>query len=91
MLEKISDEMVADLYAVFTKLESEKDAEILLKDLCSINEILQMAQRLRAAKLLLQGKTYAEVNALTGASSATLSRVSACTQYGAGGYQKFLK
>ena len=49
-----------------------------------------MAQRLRAAKLLLDGKTYNQVIDETDISSATLSRVSRCVQYG-NGYRKFLK
>ncbi|MDO4743129.1 MAG: YerC/YecD family TrpR-related protein [bacterium] len=49
-----------------------------------------MAQRVEAAKLLLQGKTYNQVTEATDISSATLSRVSRCVQYG-DGYSKFLK
>ena len=48
-----------------------------------------MAQRIRAAKLLLEGKTYNQVIEETDISSATLSRVSRCVQYGRG-YKKFL-
>ena len=50
-----------------------------------------MAQRVRAAKLLLEGKTYAQVITETDISSATLSRVSRCIQYGEGGYASVLK
>ena len=47
-----------------------------------------MAQRLRAAKLLLEGMTYNEVISQTGISSATLSRVSKCVNHGSDGYKK---
>ena len=53
-------------------------------------EIEKMAERVEAAKLLLEGKTYNQVIAETDISSATLSRVSRCVQYGKG-YSKFLK
>ena len=58
-------------------------------DLCTKNEIEQMTQRLIAAKLLLQGKTYNQVIEATDISSATLARVSKCYKHGKG-YKKFL-
>ena len=61
-----------------------------LGDLCTINELRSMAQRLQAAKMLLDGKTYQEITAQTDISSATLSRVSRCVQYGKG-YSALLK
>ena len=51
----------------------------------TIKEILDIAQRLKAAKMLKAGKNYVEVCAETGMSSATISRVSRCLEYGAGG------
>lgn len=91
MLDKITEAMTEHLFETLCKLQTPEDCKKMLTDLCSVNEILQMAQRLRAAELLLSGKTYAQVIAETGISSATLSRVSACTRHGAGGYLKFLK
>ena len=61
----------------------------LLEDLCTRKEVEQMAQRIRAARLLKEGKTYQQVIAETDISSATLSRVSRCLQYGSG-YRKLL-
>ncbi|MBE6809897.1 MAG: TrpR-related protein YerC/YecD [Ruminococcaceae bacterium] len=78
------------LYSLFLSLESEKDCDDLLNDLCTAKEIEQMAQRVRAAKLLLSGKTYSQVMEECVISSATLSRVSRAVQYGKG-YKKFLK
>jgi TrpR-related protein YerC/YecD len=49
-----------------------------------------MSQRLKAAKMLLDGKTYSEIVEQTEISSATLARVSKCVQYGNGGYQRIL-
>lgn len=87
---KIDANMLDDLYSVIISLSTRQDCELLLSDLCTDKEICQMAQRLRAAKLLMEGKTYNQVMAQTDISSATLSRVSRSLQYG-GGYIKFLK
>ena len=80
--------MLRDLYEALTAISSPEDAELLLDDLCTRKEVEQMAQRLRAARLLMEGKTYSQVIEQTNISSATLSRVSRCVQYG-GGYRKF--
>lgn len=87
---KISEEMIHELFDLFISLKSREDCEVLFEDLCTNKEIEQMAQRLRAAKLLINNKTYNEVIKETDISSATLSRVSRCVQYG-NGYIKFLK
>ena len=81
--------MEKDLYRVLVSLESVEDCRALLEDLCTRKEVEQMAQRIRAARLLKEGKTYQQVIAETDISSATLSRVSRCLQYGSG-YRKLL-
>lgn len=90
MNDKITTEMIQGLYAALIKLNTKEDCELLLSDLCTVNEVLQMAQRMKAAQLLLQGNTYAQVIAKTDISSATLSRVSSCIRHGRGGYRKFI-
>ena len=55
-----------------------------LEDLCTAKELENMAERCYAAKLLLEGKTYNQVMEAVEISSATLSRVSRCVQYGSG-------
>jgi TrpR-related protein YerC/YecD len=62
----------------------------LFADLCTDKELENMAERLYAAKLLMEGKTYNQVMELSSISSATLSRVSRCVQYGKG-YKNLLK
>lgn len=89
-MEKVTNEMILALYKTLLKLKNIEDCEMLLDDLCTKNEIEQMAQRIHAAKLLIEGNTYAKVIAETDISSATLSRVSTCVRHGAGGYKKFL-
>lgn len=87
---KASEEMINELFDLIIDLKSREDCEILFEDLCTNKEIAQMAQRVRAAKLLMQNKTYNDVIKETDISSATLSRVSRCVQFG-NGYTKFLK
>lgn len=91
MENKISDEMIAELYETVSSLKTAGDCKMLFDDLCTYKEIEQMAQRVIAARLLIEGKTYAQVIEKTDISSATLSRVSRCVQHGSGGYKKFIK
>ena len=86
---KVTEEMVNDLYSPILSLESPEDCRLLFEDLCTYKEIEQMSLRVRAAKLLIEGKTYNQVMDEVEISSATLSRISRCVQYG-GGYAKFL-
>jgi len=83
-------EKIAVLYRVIAGLQTPEDCEILFADLCTNKEVEKMAERLHAAKLLLEGKTYNQVIEETDISSATLSRVSRCVQYGKG-YSAVLK
>ena len=80
---------VTALYELMAKIETADEAKELFADLCTTTEIAAMAQRIAAAKLLIEGKTYEQVIAETEISSATLSRVSKCVKYG-DGYRKFL-
>ena len=84
------DEKIEALFRLIADLKNPQDCRDLFDDLCTIKEIEKMAERVYAAKLLLEGKTYNQVIAETDISSATLSRVSRCVQYGKG-YQKVLK
>ena len=83
------NKMIDELYELIVSLKSTEDCKILFDDLCTNKEIEQMAQRVCAARLLIEGKTYNQVIEETDISSATLSRVSRCVQYGEG-YRKFL-
>ena len=83
--------MLKELYTSLLKVKTEEELELFLDDLCTIKELESMAQRLKAAKMLLDGKTYNEIVEETEISSATLARVSKCVRYGGGGYQSILK
>lgn len=90
MCNRNNEQMINELYGLIASMESSEDCRCLFGDLCTVKEIEQMAQRVKAAKLLIEGKTYNQVIEETDISSATLSRVSRCVQYGEG-YSKFLK
>ena len=83
------NKMIDDLYDLIASLKTREDCRALFSDMCTNKEIEQMAQRIYAARLLIEGKTYNQVIEETDISSATLSRVSRCVQYGEG-YRKFL-
>lgn len=83
--------MLKELYDEILKLETEEECEAFFSDLCTIKELQSMGQRLLAAKMLLEGKTYNEVIEETDISSATLARVSKCVRYGDGGYANIIK
>ena len=83
-------EKIQALYALIAQLQTAEDCNALFEDLCTMKEIEKMAERVYAAKLLLEGKTYNQVISQADISSATLSRVSRCVQYGQG-YSQFLK
>ena len=84
------NEHVAALIGLLAKTDNEDDILALMEDLCTAKELENMAERCFAAKLLMEGKTYNQVMASAKISSATLSRVSRCVQYGQG-YSKLLK
>ena len=81
---------IDSLVKLLTQLDNEEDCRALLEDLCTIKELENMAERCHAAKLLMEGNTYNQVMEQVEISSATLSRVSRCVQYGKG-YSKLLK
>ncbi len=69
---------------------SEHEVAALLDDLCTVQELEALSQRIQVAVLLTQGMNYAEINRKTGVSSATISRVNKCINYGSGGYKAVL-
>ena len=78
------------LFALLASIDNTEDLEKLFADLCTKKEVENMAERLYAAKLLMEGNTYTQVMSQVNISSATLSRVSQCVQYGTG-YSRLLK
>ena len=78
------------LFDVIRRLETREDCEKFFEDICTIKEVQDMAQRLDAAILLEQGVNYQTISEQVGISTATISRVSKCLNYGSGGYREAL-
>ena len=79
-----------ELFRAILALETEEDCSAFLEDLCTVNELKSMEQRIEVAMYLRDGMIYQDILKRTGASSATISRVNRCLQYGAEGYQTVL-
>lgn len=79
-----------NLFKAIALIESDKECKSFFEDLCTIKELSDMNQRLEVAKLLSSGKNYQEISVLTGASSATISRVNKCLTYSSG-YKEMIK
>jgi TrpR-related protein YerC/YecD len=74
------------LYKAILSLDSIEECEKFFDDICTVKEILDLSLRLKVAKLLKEDYSYIEIEKLTGASSATISRIGRCVNYGSGGY-----
>ncbi|MBE7087547.1 MAG: hypothetical protein E7369_04520 [Clostridiales bacterium] len=81
-----SIETFDELFKAVLKLESIDDCRKFFEDVCTIKELEDILQRLEVATYLTEGKNYQEISKLTGASTATISRVNKCLNYGRGGY-----
>ena len=74
-------------YEAILALNTVEECKLFFEDVCTIKEIQAMAQRIHVACQLDEGRNYLEVCEATGASSATISRVNKCLNYGEGGYR----
>ena len=84
-------EAVEKLYQAILTLKNNEECALFFEDICTIQELETCAQRFEVAEYLSNGKSYQEVNKITGASTATISRVGKCINYGAGGYKMVLE
>lgn len=85
-----SDPGTDRLVQAILALEDTEEVYRFLDDICTISEVKALAQRLQVALMLNQEETYTYIAGVTGASTATISRVKRCLQYGAGGYKSVL-
>ena len=83
--------MIDELFDAVLTLEDREDCYRFFEDICTINEIHAIAQRLQVAKLLSEKKTYSDIESITKASTATISRINKCLVYGADGYKRVLE
>lgn len=88
---KLMTEDTAAFFSAILSLKTPEECCRFFEDVATIGEVQSMAQRLQVAKLLDQGLKYAEIAQRTGASTATISRVSRCLSYGADGYRLVLE
>ena len=79
------------LFDAILSLETREECYNFFEDLCTVKEISDMAQRLEAAKLLLNGNTYDQIVKAVEISTATISRINRCIQYGSGGYRDVIE
>lgn len=84
---KFKNEAIDALFEAILLLETEEECYRFFEDIATISEIKSMAQRLEVAKMLQKNFTYSEIAEKTGASTATISRVKRCLNYGADGYK----
>ena len=78
------------LFSAILSLANEEECASFFEDICTIKEIQDLAQRWCVARMLSEGEKYQTIEELTGASTATISRVNKCLNYGSGGYRKVI-
>ncbi|MEJ8777233.1 YerC/YecD family TrpR-related protein [Pseudogracilibacillus sp. ICA-222130] len=89
-IDKLRGKQLDQLFEAILTLESKEDCYRFFDDVATINEIQSLAQRLQVAKMLHDGSTYNAIEQETNASTATISRVRRCLEYGSGGYEQVL-
>ncbi len=77
---------VETLFEAILTLRNVDECRVFFEDVCTLKELREISQRLQVAQMLRSGTSYAVINAQTGVSTATISRVSRCLEYGPGGY-----
>ncbi|MDO4939556.1 MAG: YerC/YecD family TrpR-related protein [Lachnospiraceae bacterium] len=91
MNDKLKTKEVDGLFDAVLKLKTRDECYDFFEDLCTISEILSMAQRFEVAKLLNSGMKYHDIAQNTGASTATVSRVNRSLKYGNDGYELVIR
>ena len=91
MNKKIRTEAVDHLFDAILKLQNKEECYSFFEDLCTVNELLCLSQRFEVAKMLREGRTYLEIAQLTGASTATISRVNRSLNYGNESYDSIFE
>ncbi len=86
MNKRLRKQRCEQMYDAILTLKTREECMKFFSDLCSISELMAMEQRYQVASCLDDGMIYNDILELTGASSATISRVNRSLQYGAGGY-----
>lgn len=87
---RLESEEMDFLFDAILTLKNREECYRFFDDICTINEIKALEQRLQVAKMLKQGRTYLDIANATGASTATISRVNKSLNYGSDGYKLVL-
>lgn len=80
-----------ELFRAILSLSTEEECAAFFEDICTIKEIQDLSQRYSVAKMLYLGEKYQNIETKTGASTATISRVNKCLNYGSGGYRSVIE
>ncbi len=91
MAEDWKTDDVAALFAAILRLETPDETERFFRDLCTLNELRDIAQRWAVVRMLDAGMHYAEISRTTGASTATITRIASWLNHGEGGYRAMLE
>lgn len=86
-LEKLKEHGIDQLFEAVLSLKNSEECYRFFDDLCTVNELKALAQRLQVARMLKEGHTYNVIEEMTGASTATISRVKRSLHYGNDGYE----
>lgn len=86
-IDKLRGKELDQLFEAILSLKDVEECYQFFDDLCTMNEIQSLAQRLDVARMLMSGDTYQRIERDTGASTATISRVKRCINYGNDGYK----
>ena len=86
-MDHLNTKSIERLFKVILRLENAEECRSFFEDICTIKEIIDMAQRLDVAVLLENKLSYQDISEQTKVSSATISRVNRCLNYGSGGYR----
>ncbi|MFC7393487.1 YerC/YecD family TrpR-related protein [Scopulibacillus cellulosilyticus] len=90
-IDKLRGQTLDQLFNAILSLKDLEECYQFFDDLCTMGEIQSLAQRLEVARMLMEGFTYHRIEEDTGASTATISRVKRCINYGNDGYQMTLE
>ncbi len=88
---KLINENMDNLFEAILNLKTKQECYCFFEDLCTVSELKSMSQRLEVALMLDQKCVYTDIAAKTGASTATISRVNRCLNYGSDGYKTAIR
>ena len=91
MSDKLKDKNVDFLFEAILKLQTLDECYDFFEDLCTVQELKTLSQRIVVAKMLSEKCVYTDIVEQTGASTATISRVNRSLQYGCDGYDKIFE